>query len=414
MPINKIITIARWEFIEKVKTKAFIISLVLTPAFILLFSVLPTLLINKGDSSTVSIGIIDSTGEIAPRLSAKLLEKYKLPDGRPNYNVVNIPPGDSCRTIANRMVLQDKISSYLIIDSGIARTRKFVFVSQNVSNFQQMERMQSEVKDIIVSNELERNGVRPGLIAEVAKPVGYETVKLSKGGEESKAEIGSGFALGYIFIIILALFIITSGQLLVRSVIEEKSNRIVEVLLSSATADEIMTGKILGLSLLGITQLAVWAAIGVSFAGQLAGFLSFPDNGWWILVFFVLGFLFYSSIFVMIGSPVTTEQEAQQATSYASMLIFFPIALAFLVAQDPTAGYLKVISLIPLLTPTMMAFRIPIQSPDLWELIAGAAILIVSTYFCMIAAGRVFRIGILVYGKRPSLKELLRWAIKRG
>lgn len=277
-----------------------------------------------------------------------------------------------------------------------------------------MERLQGTVKDIIVSKELQRNGVNPGLVKEVSKPIDYETLRLSKTGTEEKAEAGSGFAMGYIFIIVLALFILTSGQLLVRSVVEEKSNRIVEVLLSSTTADEIMMGKIFGLSLLGLTQLAVWASIGVAFAGQLAAFLTIPDNIWWEVVFFILGFLFYATIFVMAGAPVTTEQEAQQATQYVSMLLFFPIIFAFLVIQNPTADYLKVLSFIPLLTPTMMAFRIPVQSPETWELVAGALILLASTYFCMIAAGRIFKIGILVYGKRPSLKELMRWATKKG
>ncbi len=238
-------------------------------------------------------------------------------------------------------------------------------------------------------------------------------MRLSKAGSVQKAEAGSGFVMGYIFIFVLALFILTSGQLLVRSVVEEKSNRIVEVLLSSATADEIMTGKILGLSLLGLTQLAAWASIGVAFAGRLSTFLTIPDNIWWEVIFFILGFLFYASIFVMAGAPVTTEQEAQQATQYVSMLLFFPIIFAFLVIQNPNADYLKVLSFIPLLTPTMMAFRIPVQSPETWELVVAALILIASTYFCMIAAGRIFRIGILIYGKRPTIAELARWAFKK-
>jgi ABC-2 type transport system permease protein len=366
----------------------------------------------KPDTTTTKIGIIDETGKIAPVLNDELFDKFKLPDGKPNYEIVPIRTDQ--RERANKMVLQEQISSYIVIDSSIARTRKFEYVSQNVSNFKEIERLQSTVKDIVVSSELQLRGVNPGLVKEVSKPIDLETVRLSKTGTAEKAEVGSGFALGYIFIIVLALFILTSGQLLVRSVIEEKSNRIVEVLLSSTTADEIMTGKILGLSLLGMTQLAVWASIGVAFAGQLAAFLTIPDNIWWEVVFFVLGFLFYATIFVMAGAPVTTEQEAQQATQYVSMLLFFPIIFAFLVIQSPTAGYLKVLSLIPLLTPTMMAFRIPVQSPEMWELLLGALILIVSTYFCMIAAGRIFRIGILVYGKRPSLKELMRWATKKG
>lgn len=414
MSIKKALVVARWEFVEKVKTKAFIISLIVMPVFIVVMSVVPSLLMNKPDSATVNVGIIDDTGGIAPQLEKNLGEKYKLPDGRPNYDVVVIPPSDSARTEANRMVLANDISSYLVVDTGLAASRKFQYVSENVSNFKDITRLQSAVKDILVTNELERSGISASIVKEVTKPVDLETVRLSKQGKEEKTQAGSGFILGYIFIIILAVFVLTSGQLLVRSVVEEKSNRIVEVLLSSTTADEIMTGKILGLSLLGLTQLAVWGLIALAFAGQLAAFITVPGSIWWEAVFFVLGFLFYSSIFVMAGAPVTTEQEAQQATTYVSMLLFLPIILATLVAQNPSASYIKILSLIPLLTPTMMAFRIPIQTPDLWELLTGSAILIASTYFCMIAAGRIFKIGILVYGKKPSLNELMRWAIRKS
>ncbi len=414
MSIKKALVIARWEFIEKVRKKAFIVSLILMPVFMMVMTIVPSLLMNKAATSTVRIGIIDSTGEIAGRLNASLGEKYKLADGKPNYSVIVVQPGPNAREDANKMVLSGKFSSYVLIDTSIFNTRKFQYVSENVSNFRDIGRLQSAVKDILVSNELLREGVAQKIVADVTKPVDLETVKLSKEGKEEKAEAGSGFVLGYIFMVILAIFVVTSGQLLVRSVVEEKSNRIVEVLLSSSTAEEIMTGKILGLSLLGATQLVVWALVGVSFAGPLAAFVTIPSSVWWEGVFFILGFLFYSSIFVMAGAPVTTEQEAQQATTYVMMLLFLPFVLAALVIQNPNAAYIKILSLIPLLTPTMMAFRIPIQTPDLWELLSGAAILVATTYFCMIAAGRIFRIGILVYGKRPKLGELLRWAREKG
>lgn len=414
MSIKKLMAVARWEFIEKVRTKAFIISLIVTPVFMIIVSVVPSLLMTKADTTTSKIGIIDSTGAIVSSLNTDLFKKYKLPDGKPNYEVVAIPTGENARATANEMVLQSQISAYIVIDSSIFNSRKFEYVSENVSNFREIDRLQSTVKDIVVANELQQRGVNPELVKEVSKPVDLQTVKLTKEGKEEKAEAGSGFVLGYAFIFIFAFVFLTSGQLLVRSVVEEKSNRIVGVLLSSATSDEIMVGKILGLSLLGLTQLAVWAAIGVAFAGQFAGFLTIPDNIWWVIVFFVLGYLLYATIFVMAGAPVTTEQEAQQVTSYLSMLLFLPVVAAFMVIQNPTAEYVKVLSFIPIFTPTMMALRIPVQSPDTWELVTGAVILLVSTYLCMIAAGRIFRIGILVYGKRPNLKELLRWATQRG
>ncbi len=414
MSIKKVLTIARWEYVEKVRTKAFIISLIVTPTFIIVMSVLPGLFMTKSDESTIMVGIIDSTGVVAPALNSDLTEKYKLPDGRPNYRVVTIAPGKDARAEASKLVMQGQISSYIVVDSSIFGSRKFKYVSQNVSNFKEIERLQSAVKDIVVSSQLQQRGVNPDLVKEVSKPVDMETVKLSKTGHEEKAGAVSSFFMGYIFIMVLALSMLMSGQLLVRSVVEEKTNRIVEVLVSSVSADEIMAGKVFGLSLLGLTQLTVWALIGGAFAGQMASFLTVPDNVWWVLIFFILGFLFYSTLFVMAGAPVTTEQEAQQAMTYVSMLLFFPIVFATLIIQDPTAVYIKVLSLIPFFTPAMMAFRISVQSPDTWELVVSALILLASTYFCMIAAGRIFRIGILVYGKRPRLKELMRWALKKS
>ncbi len=412
MSIKKVLAVARWEFIEKVRTKAFIISLILMPAFMALMMVVPSLIASKPDTTTIKIGIIDKTGRITSALSSDLIDKFKLPNGKPNYEIVPVTGGH--REDANNMVLDGQISSYVVIDTNILTARKFEYVSQNVSNIKEIERLQSSVKDIVETEELSRSGVNPEIVKAASKPVDLETVKLSKTGSVEKAGVGSGLILGYVFTIVLVIFVLTSGQLLVRSVLEEKSNRIVEVLLSSLTAEEMMTGKIVGLSLLGMTQLAVWAAVGLSFAGQAAAYLTIPSNVWWVGVFFFLGFLFYASVFVMAGSPATTEQEAQQATFYVMMVLYLPIVIAFAVAQNPTAGYLKVLSLIPFFTPSMMAFRIPVQSPDLWELVAGATILLVSTYFCMIAAGRIFRIGILVYGKRPTFKELARWALKKG
>ena len=210
MSINKILAVARWEFVEKVRTKAFIISLVITPAFIILMSVVPTLLMTKADTTTTKIGIMDETNQIAPILNSKLLEKFKLPDGKPNYEMIAIPTGDLEK--ANKMVLQEQISSYIVIDTSIVHSRKFEYVSQNVSNFKEIERLQETVKDIVVSNELQRNGVSPGLVEDVSKPIDLQTVKLSKTGTAEKAEAGSGFVIGYIFIFVLALFILTSGQ----------------------------------------------------------------------------------------------------------------------------------------------------------------------------------------------------------
>jgi ABC-2 type transport system permease protein len=135
-----------------------------------------------------------------------------------------------------------------------------------------------------------------------------------------------------------------------------------------------------------------------------------PMNAALLVIYFILGYLFYAAIFIGVGSPLNTEQEAQQVTSYLIILLIFPIALALPAMKDPDALWIRILTYIPFLTPTMMALRIPIQMPSALEIVSTVLLMIVSIVIAMIAAGRIFRIGILATGKSPKLKEILRWA----
>ena len=179
--------------------------------------------------------------------------------------------------------------------------------------------------------------------------------------------------------------------------------------MSSCSSRELLTGKILGLSLLGLTTIAFWLFIlvGVNFS-ITTPFVSF-DHLAILLMYFLLGYLLYVAIFVAAGAPVSTEQEAQQMTAYVTLLVMFPIALAIPAMQSPDSMMVKVLSQIPLLTPTMMALRISIQMPALWEIVLSLVTLSASILVMMWVAAKIFRIGILVTGKRPSLKEMYRW-----
>jgi ABC-2 type transport system permease protein len=207
----------------------------------------------------------------------------------------------------------------------------------------------------------------------------------------------------------LFFLIVTSGQLLVRSVIEEKSNRIVEVLVSSCSPTELMAGKVVGLSALGLTQMAFWGVIGLAVSAQFSLNLIDAGQALLLLIYFILGYLFYAAVFIAAGSPLTTEQEAQQVTSYLVMVLILPIVLALPAMKNPDAAWLKVLTFFPPLTPTMMALRIPIQMPALWEILTTILLMLVSIYGAMVAAGRIFRIAILATGKTPKFKEILRW-----
>jgi ABC-2 type transport system permease protein len=409
---SKSLEVARWEFSEKVKSKAFIISLVLMPIIMVLFGVLPGLLISRPDETATTIGIIDETNSIVGPLAKRLDEKYKLPNGQPNYVVRNLgEPGsiEKKKLEANRMVTAGDITGYFYFPSAIFDSGKVEYRSENVSNIKIQERFTRTIEEVIVESRILKQGLDPSLIKKITADVNVKSIKVSEKGDEKETGFLETFFSGYIVIMMLLFLVMTSGQLLIRSVVEEKTNRVIEVLLSSCSARDLMTGKILGLSGLGIVQMLIWGMIGFAVSLKTGTNIFTAANLMLSLAYFILGYIFYSAIFVAAGSPVTTEQEAQQITSYVSLLLVFPIVIAMPVMQNANSVWIKVLSFIPLLTPTLMVLRISVQMPALWEILSTLALLLVSSIVMMWAAGKIFRIAVLSYGKRPTLPELFRW-----
>ncbi len=408
----KFLDVARWEFLEKVKSKWFLISLVMLPVIMVIFGVLPGLLASKADEKTIAVGVIDETGSILEPLAAKLEEKYRLPDKQPNYILRNLKEDvefEQLKARANRLVGSKEIEGYFYIPSTVYDSGKVEFRGENVSNIRIAERFSRTIEEVIVEKRLMSQGLDPAKIRKLMADVKVRSIKVSEKGEEKESGFVETFFSAYILIMVLMFLIMTSAQLLIRSVVEEKSNRVIEVLLSSCSARDLMVGKILGLSGLGLLQILVWGLIGVGIAMKSGANIFAIDQLLLSAVYVVLGYLLYSAIFVAAGSPVTTEHEAQQITQYVTLILVFPMVLAIPATQNPDSMLIKVLSFIPLLTPAFMIMRIPIQMPALWELLTTIGLLIVSGAFMMWAAGKIFRTAILVYGKRPTIPELIRW-----
>lgn len=400
----------------KVRTKAFLISTILMPIIIVAFSIFPRILAEKADVRQKFIGVIDQTNWVFNELKNKLANEFKLPDGRPNYILVEIKSttGDESlshlKEIANREVVEGKIEGYLIIPKNFGEdTLTFQYVGQNVGNIRDIERFRSVLQGIIIGANLEKYGVGKEKVEQIIKSIKYTTIKISKKGEEEKTDFVGIFFSSYIFIIALMILVMTGGQMLIRSVVEEKSNRVIEVLLSSCTTNQLMAGKIIGLGFVGLTQMLIWGLVAFNFLSSFAvTFINF-EILLISLVYFILGYLFYSAVFVAIGAPVNSEYEAQQVAGYVSLIMVFPIAFAFLIMQNPDSPLIKILSFIPVLTSPFMVARIPIKMPAVWEIIATTFLLILSVIGMIWVAGRIFRIAILSYGKFPSLKELILW-----
>jgi ABC-2 type transport system permease protein len=417
--MKKILAVARWEYVEKVRTKTFLIGLLLTPLIMIGMGILPSILATQADTKTKAVGIIDRTGEIGAAFVERMQSRYTLPDKTPNYLVQLLgsgPQGSLEEQVARAdgMVRDGVIEGYGVVVGTTIGDTTFEYRSLAVGDFMLQSRFEETLRNVVAERRARLRGINAELLRELRVKLDMKTTKLSKTGEkEEEGDFLTTFFSAYVFMMMLFMLIVGSGQALVRSVIEEKSNRIVEVLVSSCSPTELMAGKVLGLSGLGFTQIGFWALLGVAATVQLGINIVAPANGLILIIYFILGYLLYAGIFIAAGSPLTTEQAAQQVTSYLVLILIIPIVLAFPAMKSPDALWIRVLTFIPVLTPTMMALRIPIQTPALWEIVSTMILMVLSIWGVMVAAGRIFRIGILMTGKAPTLADLLRW-IKTG
>jgi ABC-2 type transport system permease protein len=416
--MNKSVAIARWEYLEKIKSKSFIIGLFLTPILMIVSAVLPSLMMSHEDDTSKIIGLIDATGVVAQPLTDALARKYVIPATKaPRYVIRSLAEGrgiDVPAAIAEgtRLVIAGELEGYCVVRPDTGSVPVTEYRSTSVGDMTLNQRLESTLDDVLTEQKALAKGVSPDVLRDLNVRIDLKSVKLSKSGSEEEGSFLKQFFTGYGVVMIFMLLMMTSGQLLVRSIIEEKSNRIVEILVSSVTPTELMAGKVLGLSALGLTQIGFWVLVGVAGALQFGVSLFDWLQALLIVIYFVLGYLFYAAVFIGAGSPLSREQDMQQMMQYLVFPLVTPIIVAIPAMQSPGAQWIKVLSFIPFMTPSMMSLRIPIQMPEWWEIVGTIAVLIISTYVAMIAAARIFRIAILSTGKSPTLKELLRWARK--
>ncbi len=415
--MKKAFVVAKWEYMERLKSKMFIISLFIFPVIIIAFAVLPSLLMGQMEDRQKVIGLIDPENILTSPLIKKIEDRFTLKDDQPMYVIRKIeePAADreTLRMIGNSLVFADDIAGYIHIPPDIFETNQPEYYSTNVGNIQDHNRFTAVIRDLLTEYRLAERGVDPGMVDEIVKPVNLRTVRISPGGEEQEAGFLEIFWSSYIFLMAMMMLIATSGQILIRSVVEEKTNRIIEVLASSCSPTDLMAGKIIGLSALGLTQIGLYALMGIA-AVSLFGVEGLSlSNVWLLLPYFIIGYLFYAAIFVVVGSPLSSEQEAQQVTSWVVLVLMIPFIFAFIAIENPGMPIIRILSFIPFFTPSFMALRIPILMPSTFDIVATLGILTLSTIVLMWIAGKVFRVAILSYGKRPSMSEILRW-IKTG
>ena len=321
------------------------------------------------------------------------------------------------QTELNERVQKNQLDTYVVIGKKVVTSHiqcedspdhKIRCYSRNVTDFGQLERINGAVSRAIIDLRLRNMGIDPAVSTKASWNINIERLEVKR-GEAKKAQGLTNIFGAFAFVMLLFFGLQISGQTLMQSVIEEKNSRIMEVLLSSVSPKELMRGKILGLGAVGLTMIVLWAAVGYT-AARLRDFdvASLPNVGY-MLVFFLLGYAFFGTLMATVGSVCNSEKEAQQLLMPIMLSLVFPLMVWFYIAQRPDSTFSRVLSVIPFTVPMIMMLRIAIQTPAASQIVISIIVMLISIWVCLRASTRVFRTGILMYGKRPGVKEILRW-----
>jgi ABC-2 type transport system permease protein len=438
MRLENVRVVVKREYLQRAKTKAFWITTLVLPLFVVALSVLPALLLSKSKANQ-RIVVVDETGRLGADLVAKLNAassgKPKAPekeakkgrgrndDQMASFQATAEPPAadrTAQRAALDRQVLDKTIDAWVWIVPGVFEDKPVEYHARSVSNVFTQESLRDELSAIVRQARFRQAGIDPERVEALSQSVKLDPRKVSEKGSRAEGSLGAA-ALAVVMFFMLYISIIMWGQQVMQGVLEEKSSRVIEVVLSALTPFELMLGKLLGICLLGLTQLGIWLGtlLVVTAPGVVAtmAFLppdvSLPTLSPVILInfvlLFILGFLAYATLYAAIGASFNNIQEAQQAAGIAVIFVVAPMMVMYPVINDPSSRMATVLSLIPMFTPLLMPLRIAIDMPPVWQLALAYALTIGFVLGMMWICAKIYRVGILMYGKKPTFQEIWKW-----
>ncbi|HKS82272.1 MAG TPA: ABC transporter permease [Candidatus Acidoferrales bacterium] len=418
--MRKLLLIIKREYLTRVKTKGFIIGTVIVPLLGLGSILLVVFLVGHSSAQSMHLVIVDDNGSLAQNIAKSLDGKF--PNGQPQFvveKVISNPASpDSIQTDLRAQINSQKLDAYLWIPKDLSKS--FELHMRNPDNFSLNAPLTDAVNQAVVAQRLADRQVKVNDIKDILKTPDIELLKVSETGES--VEKGQGIAIAIALVVLLYTALIMYGVITMRSVIEEKSTRTMEVLISSVSPMQLLGGKILGVAAVAFTQFLIWM-------GSTAIFFSFGVLSSWgmtknsslanvhvpvslivyAIVFFLGGYFLYSAMFAAIGSACSNEQDAQQLQWLAMGPLVFCMLIYSVILTDPTSRTAIILSEIPFFSPVLMSLRISLQTPPIWQLALSFVLLALTTVVVIYASAKIYRIGVLMYGKRPSVVEMVRW-----
>jgi len=433
--MNNIFLITKREFLTQVKKKSFIILTLLAPLMIVAFGAVIGFMFKANQSHNV-IEVVDNSGLFKGQLKSDEKINYVfIPTAEENAKIKNLKGNESLDGI----LILPTISGNNLDDIG-KNTR---LVVNTKIGFDTKQQIISDITNVIKKEKIKQLGIQEAQLENLDKSFTLKTINVSEDNkEDSDLAFGIKSALSMILMYVTFMFILIYGVRVMRSVLEEKNNRVVEIIISSVKPFELMMGKILGVTMVALTQFIVWITMSIAGAlilntgfssiqknipggneelmskldiGQMATQVShsllemnFPLIIFVFIVFFLLGYMFYSSVYAAIGSAVDNETETQQFTLFAILPLTLGMYGSISVINNPDGPVGFWMSMIPFTSPVAMVARIPFGVPA-WQIALSMALLLGTTIFMIFLAGKIYRVGILMYGNKATLKELWKW-----
>ena len=444
---HKVITVIKREYITRVKTKGFVASVLLMPVMMFIVMLFPSLMVTwqpKSDEIKTFV-VFDETGEIFSKMQSAIDENsffhhkgkrvYQLVEKSSDFN-----GNAEAKKQLNQQVEAKEIRGYIEIPQNVYERLQVNYYAKNITNFEEQIALKGVISRIVTNKRLADKGYAAGEVRDLMRRISLKeyavTAKTDTGEDAETGEVESQetaivkLGLTYVLTFSLYLFTLLYGSMIMRSVLEEKTTRIVEVIISSVKPHQLLFGKIIGVCLVCLTMFLIWGVsavllllninpilglfgieglppelIDITAAIRSAGLSAFS----YFLIYFVSGFFLFSTIYAAAGAICNSEEEAQQVAAPLVMMLIIPFMLMFGLFRAPDATLTVALSHIPFFSPLLMFMRINVLTPPLWEILLNIAVMIVTVFGAILVMGKIYKIGILMYGKRPTLSELWKW-----
>jgi ABC-2 type transport system permease protein len=441
--MRKFLAVVKREYIQRVRTKFFVVATILGPVLMAGFTIVPAMMFGIRSGGPTRLVIVDQTSRMYERVAKELVTgreaktnvaTMKPPSqpqpgpknpqeqidqagklDKPNFVIAEVRLDhrslDEVRKDLEARIQNRDLEGYVVLPPNLLKDGQPEFRARNSADLFTKGNVESAISRAVRGQRLVDAGIDEKTVAKASEPVDLKTTEA--GGKESKGEASFFFVFGIGLLIYMSVLLY--GQFVLGAVIEEKETRIAEILFSSMRSFPLMMGKLIGVSLVALTQLGIWAIAFVVFSLWAAGGSSItlphipPMLFVWFTIFFLLGYFLYSTVYAVVGSMVTTTQEGGQLALPVVLLLVAGFYLSFNIIRSPSSPLAFWASMFPFFAPITMLVRIVTETPPLWQILLSLGIGIATIVGLIWVASRIYRVGMLMYGKKATIPEVWRW-----